>query len=61
VPAYVEASGTANCALYRSHGWVVVDELVLDLRPFGVVAGDAGEDVVKQLCMVKEPGGVGVG
>jgi GNAT superfamily N-acetyltransferase len=45
---YLEAT-SAGLSLYRKHGWQVVEELVLDLEPFG-----EGEEELFTL-MLREP------
>lgn len=47
--AYIEAS-PKGLPLYLKHGWVPVDEMVIDLTPYG------GEGVARQKFLMREPG-----
>lgn len=46
---YIEAS-PSGLPLYLRHGWVQVDELVIDMKPHG------GEGVERNPCLMREPG-----
>lgn len=47
--AFVQAS-TQGLGLYLRHGWVEVDEIVLDFSPYG------GVNEAKTALMIREPG-----
>ena len=47
--AYVEAS-SKGLPLYLKYGWVPVDEMVIDLTPYG------GEGIARQKFLMREPG-----
>lgn len=46
---YVEAS-PAGFPLYLKHGWEQVDEMVVDMRPYG------GDGIEHQPLLIREPG-----
>ena len=46
---YIEAS-PLGLPLYLRHGWEQVDEMVIDLRPYG------GEGIERNPALMREPG-----
>ena len=48
--SYIEAS-PAGLQLYQRHGWRQIDEILIDMRPFG------GDYVASEKCLLRQPRG----